>query len=315
MASLEYILKSFADDAFVIWRSSSSVVIGRNQNVSDVVDIDYVLMNEIPIIRRLTGGSSYYQDMGTVNFAVICSHVSDNKCMLDISNNPFTAPIKSVIDVLGVGERTYEASEIFIGKNMYLSYSKMKYKEKILIQGSIMLSTDTSRFKSSSLRNTRLKNEFHNRDKSGIISLNSILKEQIDEDKFIDMVIDSFKNSFINTKYYSFNNVDSSYINTLAKEKYSQPKWNLGDNLNYNQKYDKLYDYGQISAHLEVNNGIIQRVKFVGDFFSSQDLNELEEKFVGIRYNFIEINRLINRTDISKYIYDVDKEDLIKLLI
>lgn len=315
MASMEYVLKSFADDVFMIWRSSSSIVIGKNQNVNDVVDMDYALKNEIPIIRRISGGSSYYQDMGTINFAIICSGTSNNDCMLDIMSSPYTAPIKKVIDNLGVGERSYEASEIFINGNMYLSYSKMKYKEKILIHGAIMFSTDIDRFRKASSRKANIKSCFHKQSEIDIVTLNTIINEKVTEDDFTDMVLESVRKSFRNAKNYSLTSADDSYINSLCNEKYSSKRWNLGESFNFSHKYDKLYEYGQITAHLVVNNGIIEKVRFSGDFFSSLDISELEEKFVGIRYNFIEINRLVYRTDISKYIYDAKKEDIIKLLI
>lgn len=315
MASLEYVLKTFADDAFMIWRSTSSVVVGRNQNATDVVDMDYVLKNQIPIVRRISGGSSYYQDMGTINFAVICSGASGSGCMLDILNNPYTAPIKKVIDDLGVGERSYEASEIFINGNMYLSYSKMKYKDKILIHGAVMLSTDIDKFKKASSRKANIKSCFHKQSEVDIVTLNSLLESQIGEDDFINMILESARKNFKNINDYSLSSDDDAYIKALCDEKYSSKKWNLGEALSFSHKYDKLYEYGQVTAHLVVNNGIIEKIKFSGDFFGSHDISELEEKFIGIRYNFSDINRLVHRTDISKYIYDADKEDIIKLLI
>ena len=80
MAAEEYMMKNFDDDIFMLWRASRSVLIGKNQNSLEEINYDYVKENDIPVVRRLSGGGTVFCDLGNTNFAFI---VSDTKSFSD----------------------------------------------------------------------------------------------------------------------------------------------------------------------------------------------------------------------------------------
>ena len=56
LALEEYILKNFAQECFMLWQNSPSIIVGKNQNSVWEINVDYVRKNNIPVVRRLSGG-------------------------------------------------------------------------------------------------------------------------------------------------------------------------------------------------------------------------------------------------------------------
>ena len=71
IASEEYLFKRFSKDIFMIYQNSPSVIIGKNQNAFAEINYRYLKENNIPVIRRLSGGGTVYHDQGNLNFTFI----------------------------------------------------------------------------------------------------------------------------------------------------------------------------------------------------------------------------------------------------
>jgi lipoate-protein ligase A len=69
-----------------------------------------------------------------------------------------------------------------------------------------------------------------------------------------------------------------------------------------------------IEARMDVDSGIIREFKIYGDFTGEQDVVELEEKLVGIRYDPEAIISALNNIDIRPYFGDLDRAEFIDLL-
>lgn len=71
--ALEKRLLDGAEDepSLLFWQSDSTVVMGKNQNPWQEVNIPYCRDHGISIARRFTGGGSVYQDRGNLNYALV----------------------------------------------------------------------------------------------------------------------------------------------------------------------------------------------------------------------------------------------------
>ena len=51
------------EEAFGLWQNRSSVIVGRHQNAASEVDVEYLISNDIFLVRRLSGGGAVYHDL------------------------------------------------------------------------------------------------------------------------------------------------------------------------------------------------------------------------------------------------------------
>ncbi|MBO4411698.1 MAG: lipoate--protein ligase [Lachnospiraceae bacterium] len=98
LACEEYYFRDTEDDVFMLWQNRPTVVIGRNQNLYDEVDLSYTEKEGIEVVRRITGGGAVYHDLGNVNYSFITSR--EKAAVLDFDY--FTRPIRDTLLSLGI---------------------------------------------------------------------------------------------------------------------------------------------------------------------------------------------------------------------
>jgi len=91
-------MKEIADDSFMLWRNAPSIIVGKHQNTLAEINVDYVKKNNIPVVRRLSGGGAVFHDLGNINFTFIQTGQSD---ML-VDFRKYTQPILDVLVKLGI---------------------------------------------------------------------------------------------------------------------------------------------------------------------------------------------------------------------
>lgn len=125
-----------------LWQNKPCVVIGRAQNPWRECDIQSLSDNNIPIIRRQSGGGAVYHDLGNLNYTIMAP-----KELYDKRNN-----FKAILKVLGsIGVQAGISS-----KNDFITYFKGIYykisgnafrqtKDRCLQHGTMLINTDINR--------------------------------------------------------------------------------------------------------------------------------------------------------------------------
>ena len=100
LAAEEYLLKSFSEPVFRLWRNAPSVIVGRNQNALAEINGEYIRENNIPVVRRLTGGGAVFHDLGNINYTFVGEKIEgeDTSAMF----KRFTDPILAALRNLGI---------------------------------------------------------------------------------------------------------------------------------------------------------------------------------------------------------------------
>ena len=73
LALEEYLVKSWTGpkNLFVLWQNQPAVIIGRNQNAIEEVNLPYLEQEGIALVRRMSGGGAVYHDSGNLNYTLV----------------------------------------------------------------------------------------------------------------------------------------------------------------------------------------------------------------------------------------------------
>jgi len=120
----------------------SAVTIGYFQKLKEAVNLEYVTANNIPVVRRITGGGSVYHDeFGEVTYCVV-SDISEFPGDVEDSYRKICGALVKAIEKLGLKAEFKPVNDVIVnGKKV--SGSAQARKSKALMQhGTLMYDTD-----------------------------------------------------------------------------------------------------------------------------------------------------------------------------
>jgi len=140
LAAEEYFLKQKEGSYFILWRNESSVIVGRNQNTFAEIDIPYAEENNIPVVRRLTGGGAVFHDLGNLNYTFIEENASHK--FGDYAS--FSAPIIEALKSMGIDASLSGRNDICIGDKKISGNAQTMHKGRMLHHGTLHFSSNVA---------------------------------------------------------------------------------------------------------------------------------------------------------------------------
>ena len=225
LALEEYLLKNYdlQEDLFYLWRNSPSVIYGRNQNPFHEINLGYAHQNNIPVIRRISGGGTVIHDLGNINFTYITKSLDH---LNDYAH--FLLPIVSILNKLGIETAFIPKCHIYLNDKKISGNAQTFHKNRVLHHGTILFDLDKERASKltkdqsfvtgkhiDSVRAdiTNIKNKIWVRD-----SIEDIMKFIQDEILLYDT-----------KKVIKLTDDEINEINYLAENKYKTFEWNFGE--------------------------------------------------------------------------------------
>ena len=310
LATEEYVLKEIADDSFMLWRNAPSIIVGKHQNTLAEINVDYVKKNNIPVVRRLSGGGAVFHDLGNVNFTFI----QTGKSEMLVDFRKFTQPILDVLLKLGIGARFEGRNDLTIGGKKFSGNAEHIWKHRVLHHGTLLFSSkmadlslalnvDPLKFQDKAVKSIR----------SRVTNISEHLKEPMDVMKFADLINDHVASMYPEAKLYDLSDEDHKKINELVRSKYNTWEWNFGYSPNYNfKKILRTEKSGTIEFDLDVKNGIIIHIKIFGDYFSKFDTEEIEEALVGVSHEESAISKALERFNLGDYFANLEMGEFLR---
>lgn len=307
----EYMLRNFDEDCFILWRNNPCILIGKNQNTLSEINIDYVNAHRLPVVRRITGGGTIFNDLGNLNFTFI-SNDSENH-FADFQK--FTYPIIRALEKLSVKAELSGRNDLTIDGKKFSGNAQYFYKNKILHHGSILFSADMSNLVQA-LKVKPIK--FQDKAVKSVGSRVTNVKEHLTEDmsviEFKNFIIESVMSEQKDSKFYEFTEKEWEKIKKISEEKYATWEWNYGNSPKFNYSNEKKFKGGIVQVNINVNKGFIKSIKIYGDFFSEKDISELEELLTDVKYSKEEVIEVLREANLDKYIINVSEENLMEIL-
>lgn len=311
LASEEYMLGTMQEEIFSLWRNAPAVIIGRNQNAIEEINLDYVKENDITVIRRQTGGGAVFHDLGNINYTVIQKYLPG-----DFNNYAkFAAPVVGFLATHGVNAEMSGRNDITVDGMKISGNAQTVKKGRIMHHGTLLFSLNMGNLVGA-LRPKELKIESKGIKsvRSRVTNISSYIKD-MNVEEFYEGLSQYFLESIPGLELYEFSKDDLAAINKLVDEKYSKWEWNFGSSPDYDMEQSRKFDFGLVDVRLNAQNGIINDIFIFGDFFGLRDKSELENALTGIRHERTAIQEALAKIDVSSYISGMTPQQLEDMII
>jgi lipoate---protein ligase len=280
IATEEYLLKHFDSQIAMIWRSNPSIIVGKHQNTLAEINLDYVVKNDIPVVRRLSGGGTVFHDPGNINFTFIKK--ADKERMVDFKAQ--VAPVIEFLNHLGIDARMEGKNDIRVNGLKISGNAEHVFRDKVLHHGTLLFDADLDilnlaikaseeKFESKAVKSVRSK----------VVNISSLLSPGISRDQFILELQKYLKRSFGNIDSYHLTPDDTRVINKLREEKYLGWEWNFGYSPTYTFSNSAMVDGEQLGVELTVSKGNIVKISFSGNYSPKGVMPQ--DVFKGIQHN------------------------------
>lgn len=314
LAFEEYCFKHLPreEDYVILWINGPAIIVGKNQNTLEEVNSRYVEEKNIKVIRRVTGGGAVYHDLGNLNFSIITNVVGAEK----IDFKKINIPIVKALEKLGIKCELSGRNDITLDGKKFSGIAQSVWKKRVLNHGTILFDTDLTVLSSAlNVKADKIESKGVKSVKSRVTNIKPYLEKDVEMSVFKDLLLQYiFEYQGETPKEYVLSQDDLAEIKRLYSEKYSTWNWNYGESPKFNYKNYKRFPFGSIDVRLEINNGIISEAKIYGDFFGTEDVNELEKKLTGTKYNKEELNNLLENEPLEAYFGNITKEEFVDLL-
>lgn len=220
----EYILKHIynGNDLFLLWHNEKSIIVGRNQNPYQEVNLTYLDNQKIPLFRRISGGGTVYHDLGNLNYTFI---TNANK---KVNNYELmTKPIIDSLNKLGIKAYFSPKSDMKLNNYKIGGNAQFLYKNILLHHGTILYDTNLESLKESLQISKSHSSKSVKSRPSSVININQFTKLTFSE--LVDFL---YEDIAPNANLITLSDYDLKAIKALEKDKYLTKEWNYFESPN-----------------------------------------------------------------------------------
>lgn len=264
LAMEEFVARNVtADDCLFYWQVEPSVVFGRNQLVSNEVNVDYCRSHGIGMFRRKSGGGCVYADNDNVMFSFITG--GDN---VGLTFNRYMQMMVLMLGRMGVEATADGRNDILIEGRKVSGTAFYHIPGRNIVHGTMLFDTDMDNMtRSITPPGEKLAS-------NGVDSVRrrvALLKD------YIDVSIDDFKADIRRTLCdgeHVLTQVDVEEIERIEREVYLSPDFIYGNNPRHTLTRRRRIDgVGELEALIDVKGTVIKSVTLNGDFFVTGDVD------------------------------------------
>jgi len=295
LACEEYLFRNFEEEILFIYINSPSVIIGKHQNAYEEVNLRYIKDNDLPVVRRISGGGSVYHDEGNINFTFIRNREEGKQ----VSFIEHTRPVISFFEQQGLSPYVGGKNEIREDGLKFSGNAEHVFKNRVLHHGTILFSSELSSLRAALKTGPGKyisRSVQSNRTRVG--NLSQKLRDFENAEELKTSLEKYIVSGTADAKRYILSSVDNRLIQELIDTRYSTEEWNFGYGPEYKFRNNFQHDDTVISIRIEVRGGIITECSIEG----RTDWERTAGKLVGKKHLLSEISEiiLVNHPDISE---------------
>jgi lipoate---protein ligase len=273
----EYLLKNRKEEYLVLGINSPAVIIGKHQIVHRETDTKYITRNNIPVIRRISGGGTVYHDQGNLNFSFISNSTPGHQ----VDFRKYTAPIIDFLATAGVEAKFERKNDLKVNGLKISGNAEHVWRNRVLHHGTLLFDSQLDTLKKALRKDTSC---YLSRavasNPSPVTNLKDCRVSAKDINELKLEILDFFLRQDKKNSKTDLTPDENSEISKLADSKYRTWEWNFAYGPAYQFK-NKLEIKGiSIIVHLSVKDGIIQECIIEG----SDLLAGFAKQLIGCRH-------------------------------
>ncbi len=301
-----FLIDNFQENAFVVWTNNKGIYVGKNQNVIEEINYDFVKEEQLEIFRRLSGGGTIFHDQNTVYYSFIMKNdsgrtVPENFKYYNTIMADFFQSININVELIG-------RNDLLI-KGRKVGGTAEHYRQGIMVHhGSLLFDTDIEYLAQSITPN---KKKFISK------AINSVVSRVDNISNHTEMTIAEFQNKLVDYMKKKYDGTICPIASNFKAEDYAyylSEQWNFGKSPKYSYQKEEKYPFGLVKVKMNIAEGKIKEMAITGDFFSSEDIAELEKKFIGKAYLKNILEKILADIELGAFIAGSSDENLINLM-
>lgn len=313
LALEQYVFDSLPRDRdyLLLWRNKNAVIIGKHQNTAAEINAAAVEERGVQVVRRLSGGGAVYHDLGNLNFTFITDAPADG----DLDFGRFCRGVVALLQRLGVEAELSGRNDMtiagqkFSGNAQYLRAGRVMHHGTILFDSDLeavarVLQSHPEKFTDKATRSVR----------SRVTNVRPHLAQDMELAQFRAALLSALL-ADVPHEEVVLTEADEAAIEKLRRERYATWEWNYGYSPACTAvKAARILGCGSVEAHLDVDEGIIRKIAFAGDFFSPHGVERLTERLQGVRLERGALAEVLADFDVKSCIAGLSVEALTELL-
>jgi len=280
LALEEYLYRSVDEGHpgyFLLWQNAPSIIVGRFQNTAQEVNRPFVEERGINVVRRISGGGAVYHDLGNVNYSFIVPN--DEGAPFDFARH--ARPVIDALAKLGVEAESGGRNDLLIDGRKFSGSAQHMDRRRLLHHGTLLFDSDLSVLEQAlNVDEEKFTSKGFKSVRSRVTNILPMLPKPISVEEFID----ALRVSLSGTETYSLDETQRAEIRRLRDEKYATWEWNWGASPEFTERKIRRFPWGKVEALLNVKEGVIRQARFYGDYFGSENREEIESLLEGRVY-------------------------------
>lgn len=300
------------NDYFLLWQNEPTIVVGKYQNTAEEINSEYVKEKGIHVVRRITGGGAVYHDLGNLNYTFI----NKGREKKEFDFRKFTMPIVKALGRFGVEAELSGRNDITIAQKKFSGNAQYVKQGKVLHHGTLLFNSEMEELtKALKVSEDKFQSKGIKSVRSRVTNIADYLPANITVYEFKEMLLKYMFEGYAAITEGQLKEADMNEINMLMKSKYMNWDWNYGASPEFNVKQAKRFEGGRVEVLINIKNGIIQGIKFYGDFFGSGNPEDIEAVLIGKRYLEDEIKAALSGLDTNYYFRGITLEELLSCIL
>ena len=309
MAFDEFVLENLPLDepVFYLWRNAPSVIIGLNQSAYAEVNLPYLESKGIALARRVTGGGAVYHDLQNLNYTIVGKSRDLNADYPD-----YLHFVVNALRELGVPAELSGRNDIMVDGRKCSGYAKRVWKDRLMVHGTLMFDVDLETLREVlSVPGSKMA-------ASGIASVRSKvanLREYLPRFSDVLALKDALHGILAGADIeVTLDSGQQEAIDRMADEKFRTWDWIYGKSPEAQFRSSRKFACGTVELSWSVRHGLLEDVRFGGDFLGNLPAEGLAARLNGIRFERDSILSALSQVRVSDYFDGLEAKDILFFL-